>query len=154
MRTKRIKLGNSLCRNSFITRSYLGNQNGFALVEVLVGLAVLSIALLAAMRAIALGADTQLAISQRTMALWSADNVLTGLRMSRAWPEMGTTTVSCPQGTYIFVCQRKVLSTPNPGFRRIEVTVYLSGPGGAEVASGPRLAWLTTIIPNPSGGVM
>lgn len=130
------------------------NQHGFALIEVLVGLAVLSIALMAGMRAIAQGADTQLAISQRTMALWSADNVLMGLRMSRVWPEMGTTTVSCPQATYIFVCQRKVLDTPNPGFRRVEVTVYLASPGSADIARGPRLAWLTTIIPNPTGGVM
>jgi general secretion pathway protein I len=137
-----------------LLRALRGNQKGFALVEVLVGLAVLSIAMMAGLRAIAQGADTQLAISQRTMALWSADNLLMGLRMSRAWPDMGTTTVSCPQATYIFVCQRKVLDTPNPGFRRIEVTVYLASPGNAEIASGPRLAWLTTVISNPTGGVM
>lgn len=130
------------------------DQKGFALIEVLVGLAVLSIALLAGLRAIALGADTQLAVSQRTMALWSADNALMSLRMTRAWPEMGTSTFSCPQASYLFVCQRKVLSTPNPGFRRVEMTVYLSTPGSTEVASGPRLAWLTTIIPNPTGGMM
>ena len=137
-----------------LLRELRGNHKGFALVEVLVGLAVLSIAMMAGLRAIAQGADTQLAISQRTMALWSADNLLMGLRMSRAWPDMGTTTVSCPQATYIFVCQRKVLDTPNPGFRRIEVTVYLASPGNAEIASGPRLAWLTTVISNPTGGVM
>ena len=130
------------------------SQNGFALVEVLVGLAVLSIAMLAGLRAIANGADTQLAVSQRTMALWSADNALMNLRASRAWPDLGTTTFSCPQASYIFVCQRKVISTPNPAFRRIELTVYLSSPDSAEVASGPRLAWLTTVVSNPSGGVM
>ena len=130
------------------------SQNGFALIEVLVGLAVLSIAMLAGLRAIANGADTQLAVSQRTMALWSADNTLINLRASRAWPELGTTTFSCPQATYVFVCQRKVLSTPNPAFRRVEVTVYLSSSSSAEVASGPRLAWLTTVLSNPSGGVM
>lgn len=130
------------------------SQNGFALIEVLVGLAVLSIAMLAGLRAIANGADTQLTVSQRTMALWSADNTLINLRASRAWPELGTTTFSCPQATYVFVCQRKVLSTPNPAFRRVEVTVYLSSSSSAEVASGPRLAWLTTVLSNPSGGVM
>jgi len=130
------------------------SSNGFALVEVLVGLAVLSIAMLAGLRAIANGADTQLAVSQRTMALWSADNTLMNLRASRAWPDLGTTTFSCPQASYIFVCQRKVISTPNPAFRRIELTVYLSSPDSAEVASGPRLAWLTTVVSNPSGGVM
>ena len=130
------------------------SPNGFALVEVLVGLAVLSIAMLAGLRAIANGADTQLAVSQRTMALWSADNALMNLRASRAWPDLGTTTFSCPQASYIFVCQRKVISTPNPAFRRIELTVYLSSPDSAEVASGPRLAWLTTVVSKPSGGVM
>ena len=129
-------------------------QNGFALIEVLVGLAVLSIAMLAGLRAIANGADTQLAVSQRTMALWSADNTLINLRTSRAWPELGTTTFSCPQASYVFVCQRKVLSTPNPAFRRVEVTVYLSSSSSTEVAAGPRLAWLTTVLSNPSGGVM
>jgi len=130
------------------------SPNGFALVEVLVGLVVLSIAMLTGLRAIANGADTQLAVSQRTMALWSADNALMNLRASRAWPDLGTTTFSCPQASYIFVCQRKVISTPNPAFRRIELTVYLSSPDSAEVASGPRLAWLTTVVSNPSGGVM
>jgi general secretion pathway protein I len=129
-------------------------QAGFALVEVLVGLAVLSIALIAGLKALSSGADTQLAVSQRTQALWSADNALADLRMNRQWPEMGTTTFSCPQERYAFVCQRKVLSTPNPSFRRIELTVYLASPNGGDVASGPRLAWLTTILPNPTGGAL
>ena len=116
------------------------------------GLAVLSIALIAGLKALSSGADTQLAVSQRTQALWSADNALADLRMNRQWPEMGTTTFSCPQERYAFVCQRKVLSTPNPSFRRVELTVYLASPTGGDVASGPRLAWLTTILPNPTGG--
>jgi general secretion pathway protein I len=134
------------------TQTY--TQAGFALVEVLVGLAVLSIALIAGLKALSSGADTQLAVSQRTQALWSADNALADLRMNRQWPEMGTTTFSCPQERYAFVCQRKVLSTPNPSFRRIELTVYLASPTGGDVASGPRLAWLTTILPNPTGGAL
>ena len=129
-------------------------QAGFALIEVLVGLAVLSIALIAGLKALASAADTQLAVSQRTQALWSADNAMADLRMNRQWPEMGTTTFSCPQDRYVFVCQRKVLSTPNPSFRRIELTVYLASPTSADVAIGPRLAWLTTIVANPAGGAL
>jgi general secretion pathway protein I len=136
------------------TQTQTHTQAGFALVEVLVGLAVLSIALIAGLKALSSGADTQLAVSQRTQALWSADNALADLRMNRQWPEMGTTTFSCPQERYAFVCQRKVLSTPNPSFRRVELTVYLASPTGGDVASGPRLAWLTTILPNPTGGAL
>lgn len=127
-------------------------QDGFALIEVLVGLAVLSIALIAGFKAIASGADTQLAVSQRTQALWSADNSLADLRMNRQWPEVGITMFSCSQEPYAFVCQRKVMSTPNPTFRRVELTVYLVSPAGGDGASGPRLAWLTTLLPNPAGG--
>ena len=129
-------------------------SKGFALIEVLVGLAVLSIALIAGLRAIANGADTQLAVSQRTLALWSADNALMDLRMSRAFPEVGTSIVNCPQAAYLFVCQRKIMSTPNPNFRRVEITVYASNPESTSIAAGPRLAWLTTVIPNPASGVM
>jgi general secretion pathway protein I len=127
---------------------------GFALIEVLVGLAILSIALIAGLRAIANGADTQLAISQRTLALWSADNALMDMRMSRAFPEMGTTVFNCPQANYLFVCQRKIMSTPNPSFRRVEITVYAANPQSPAQATGPRLAWLTTVIPNPASGVL
>ena len=55
------------------------------LIEVLVGLAILSIALIAALRAISLAVDTQLAVSQRTMALWSADNALNDVRMKKVF---------------------------------------------------------------------
>ena len=130
------------------------NDRGFVLIEVLVGLAILSIAMMAAMRAIGSGADTQLAISQRTMALWSADNTLLDMRIMRTWPEFGVTAVACPQANQVFVCQRKVIPTPNPAFRRVEIAVYASDPNNPTLASGPRLAWLTTVVPNPNGRVL
>ena len=128
--------------------------NGFILVEVLVGLIVLSIALIAAIRALALGADTQLAVAQRSMALWSADNALNEIRMKRIWPESGTSTFSCPQGTFVFVCERKVSDMPNPSFRRVEVTVYLASQANSVQVNGPRLAWLVTVVPNFSAGAL
>lgn len=124
------------------------------LIEVLVGLAILSIALIAALRAIALGADTQLAVSQRTMAIWSADNALNDIRMKRIWPEIGTNTFSCPQATLLLVCQRKVSPMPNPNFRRVEVTVYLGNQANSTEMNGPRLAWLVTITPNLNAGAI
>ena len=129
-------------------------QNGFILVEVLVGLIILSVALIAALLAVAYSADTQLAISQRTMALWSADDALNEIRMKKIWPELGTSSFSCPQVSIILVCQRKVLATPNPAFRRVEITVYLASQTSATESNGPRLAWLVTVVANPTGGVL
>ena len=124
------------------------------MIEVLVGLAILSIALIAALRAIALGADTQLAVSQRTMAIWSADNALNDIRMKRIWPEIGTNTFSCPQASLLLVCQRKVSPMPNPNFRRVEVTVYLGSQANSTEMNGPRLAWLVTLTPNLNAGAI
>lgn len=129
-------------------------SQGFVLVEVLVGLLILGIAMISAMRAIGHAADAQLAISQRNMALWSADNVLLDLRITRSWPDLGVNTFTCPQANHVFLCQRKVIATPNPAFRRVEVAVYLSSPNSTTVANGPRLAWLTTVIPNLGGGLL
>jgi general secretion pathway protein I len=134
-------------------RSFV-KENGFILVEVLVGLIVLSIALIAGLRALALGADTQLALTQRSMALWSADNALNEIRMKRIWPESGISTFSCPQGTFVFVCERKVSDMPNPSFRRVEVTVYLANQANSLQVNGPRLAWLVTVVPNFSTGAL
>jgi general secretion pathway protein I len=129
-------------------------KNGFALIEVLVGLVVLSIALIAALRAVALSADTQFAVTQRTMALWSADNALNEIRMNRIWPEIGTSTFSCPQASLILVCQRKVSDMPNPSFRRVEITVFLANEANSTQVNGSRLAWLVTVVPNLNSGAL
>ena len=137
-----------------MSKQKLKAKNGFALIEVLVGLVVLSIALIAALRAVALSADTQFAVTQRTMALWSADNALNEIRMNRIWPEIGTSTFSCPQASLILVCQRKVSDMPNPSFRRVEITVFLANEANSTQVNGSRLAWLVTVVPNLNSGAL
>jgi general secretion pathway protein I len=137
-----------------MSKQKLKVKNGFALIEVLVGLVVLSIALIAALRAVALSADTQFAVTQRTMALWSADNALNEIRMNRIWPEIGTSTFSCPQASLILVCQRKVSDMPNPSFRRVEITVFLVNEANSTQVNGSRLAWLVTVVPNLNSGAL
>ena len=137
-----------------MSKQKLNVKNGFALIEVLVGLVVLSIALIAALRAVALSADTQFAVTQRTMALWSADNALNEIRMNRVWPEIGTSTFSCPQASLILVCQRKVSDMPNPSFRRVEITVFLANEANSTQVNGSRLAWLVTVVPNLNSGAL
>jgi general secretion pathway protein I len=137
-----------------MSKQELKAKNGFALIEVLIGLVVLSIALITALRAVALSADTQFAVTQRTMALWSADNALNEIRMNRIWPEIGTSTFSCPQATLILVCQRKVSDMPNPSFRRVEITVFLANEANSTQVNGSRLAWLVTVVPNLNSGAL
>jgi len=129
-------------------------SNGFVLIEILIGLAILGIAMISSMRAISNAADTQIAITQRSLALLSADNVLTDIRINRLWPETGLITYPCPQLNHAFICQDRVLATPNPLFRRIEIAVYQSNPTNPTVAFGPKLAWLTTVVPNWSSQLL
>jgi len=130
------------------------SQTGFALVEILVGMVILSLVLLAAMRGMGLSIRTQGDVAQRQVALWSADNALVQLRTDQAWPNIGTTMVACSQAQWALVCETKVLPTPNPLFRRVEVNVFAADPQSPSVPTGPRLAGLVTIIPNEAGGFL
>jgi general secretion pathway protein I len=130
----------------------INGQKGFVLIEIMVGVAILGIVMISAMRAISSAADTQLAISQRTLAVLSADNFLIDLRANRSWPELGSNVISCPQLKYLFVCQSRVMETPNPLFRRIEITVYEDGLSNQSQKQAVRLAWITTVVPNWGAG--
>lgn len=113
---------------------------GFTLIEVLVALAIVAIALGAVLRAVgALANDTELARA-RLLALWSADNVLSTLRISSAWPALGRSTFDCPQGAYRFVCRQAVTALASPLIRQVSVSVYAS-PSSRNV-----LAELVTVV--------
>jgi general secretion pathway protein I len=102
------------------------HANGFTLIEVLIALAIVAIALGAVLRAIgSLASDTDTA-RQRLLALWSADNALSELRISARWPEPGQRTFACPQGQYRFVCRQAVTLLANPLVREVTVSVYPS----------------------------
>ena len=121
-------------------------QQGMALIEVLVGMAIMAIVLISAMRAISSDTDTQQAVMTRSLALISANNTMTSLYISQSWPSLGTESTPCPQLNYSFVCEQKILSTANPNFRRVDINVYLDD--GSDPEHRTKLAWLSGLIPN------
>lgn len=128
----------------------LSNQGGMVLIEVLVGMAILAIVLISAMRALSSDTDTQQAVMARNLALMSADNTLNQLYMQNAWPEVGTRSSPCPQGSLALLCEQKVSNSSNPNFKRIDITVYIDD--GAAPEARTKLAWLTALLPNIRGG--
>jgi general secretion pathway protein I len=115
---------------------------GFTLIEVLIALAIVAVALGAVTRAIgALAADTDSARGH-LLALWSADNALSAIRIAAAWPPPGRTTFACPQGRYAFVCRQTVTTLGSPLVRQVTVSVY------ASAASANVLAEVVTVIQN------
>ncbi len=113
---------------------------GFTLLEVLVALVIVGTALAASLRAI--GSLTQNSSDLRAamMATWSAENRLTQIRLAHEWPPLGARAFDCAQGELALRCEEQIVATPNPAFRRVEVSVV--------DGSGRRIIMLSQVVPN------
>ena len=98
-------------------------QTGFTLLETLVALAILAIAMSAVMRAT--GASTNHAEIMRAhlIAGWVAQNRLALHAARNDWLPIGSQEWEETQAGMRLLWQENISATPNPGFRRIEVTV-------------------------------
>lgn len=96
---------------------------GFTLLEVLVALVVVGTALGASLRAVGSLATNSSGLRSSMMATWSAENRLAQIRLEREFPPLGRRSFDCPQGDLRLLCDEEVLATPNPFFRRVEVSV-------------------------------
>ena len=114
---------------------------GFTMIEVLVALAIVAIALAASLRAVGSLAASEADLHDRLLAGWSADNTLAQLRLARAWPDLGARGFDCSQANLRLTCTQTVSATPNPVFRRMEVSVTTPGREG-------NLAQLVTVLGN------
>lgn len=98
-------------------------QRAFTLVEILVALALLTVALSAGMRALAQAADGAGTLKARTLALWVAQNRLAMTQMAPATASLGETRGNAIQANANFAWRTTVSGTPNPAFRRIDIIV-------------------------------
>ncbi|USX27299.1 type II secretion system minor pseudopilin GspI [Oxalobacteraceae bacterium OTU3CINTB1] len=99
-------------------------NKGFTLLEVLVALVIVGTALGASLRAVGSLTQNSNGLRGAMMATWSAENRLVQLRLSKTFPAVGKQTFECPQGDMKLMCQEEVIASPNPRFRRVEVSVY------------------------------
>ena len=106
------------------TRRPLQKTQGFTLLEVLVALVIVGTALGASLRAVGSLTQNSNGLRAAMMATWSAENRLVQLRLSKTFPAVGKQTYECPQGDMKLMCQEEVIASPNPRFRRVEVSVY------------------------------
>jgi general secretion pathway protein I len=98
-------------------------QRGFTLLESLVALAVVAIALGAGLRASGVLTDNAERLSEVVAAQWCADNQLTALRLSRAFPGVGDADFSCEQLGRTYSGKLLTRPTPNPSFRRVDAAL-------------------------------
>lgn len=101
-------------------------QRGLTLLECLVALAVIAITLAAVSRALIHTAQGHARVQTATKAVWVAQNQLAELKAHGTWPSLGTTRGEATQGDVAFVWVQRVERTPNPLFRRVDVSVSLA----------------------------
>ncbi|GAB2664003.1 type II secretion system minor pseudopilin GspI [Arenimonas aestuarii] len=118
---------------------------GFTLLEVLVALAIISIALLAALRAAGIATTSLQELRGRQLAVWVADNRLAEHRARGAWLPLGIAQGQEEQGGIGFAWREEVASTPNPAFRRVDIFVH------ASQSPEHRLAHVTGFVVNAPG---
>ena len=122
-----------------------GKRAGFTLIEVLVALAIISIALLAALRAAGQGTNNFGELRSRQLAGWVAENLLAEQRARSAWLPLGVQRGTVRQGGIEFAWREEVIATPNTAFRRVDVFVFAA-------PEEPRsLARLTGFLVQPPG---
>jgi general secretion pathway protein I len=131
-----------------ITFGVKQRSKGFTLLEVLVALVIVATALGASLRAV--GSLTQNSGDLRAsmMANWSAENRLSQIRLAHEWPELGQRNFDCPQGELQLKCEESVFATPNPFFRRVEVSVFDTKNTGDQQPAGRRILKLVQVVTN------
>jgi len=123
-------------------------QQGFSLIEVLIGLSILAIALTAGIKALTQSVQTQTTIQQQYFAMLSANDALNKISLQKIWPQYEVNRTNCSQLNVPLVCVRTTFATPNPLFKRVVIEVYLASPTDPTTPQDIRLAKLTTIVFN------
>ena len=123
--------------------SRCGRRTGFTLIEVLVALAIVSIALLAALRAAGQGTANVGDLRARLLAGWVAENILAEHRARGDWLPLGIQRGKQLEGGIEFGWREEVIATPNSAFRRVDVFVFTAP------EESRALAHLTGFTVNP-----
>jgi len=115
--------------------SRAARRRGFTLLEVLVALTIIAVALTAAMRgAIALTGNAR-EVDLRVYATLIAQNQLLELRLAQSQGPPADAEFDCEQGGVMFHCRQKIVTTPNPFFRWVEIHVADTGEHPRDLAN-------------------
>ena len=101
--------------------------SGFTLVEILIALAVVAIALTAAAHSVGAAVDTTVALRERMLARWVAEDRFAYLELRGEWPALDTQEGDAEMGGRKFHWVQETGVTPVAKMRRVEVGVMLPG---------------------------
>jgi general secretion pathway protein I len=101
------------------------DTSGFTLVEVLVAMTIVAVSLLAALRVSMQGTTQVEDLRTRLFAGWVAADRLAEHHARGDWLAVGESTGVQRQGNVDLGWREQVSATPNPGFRRVDVYVFV-----------------------------
>ncbi len=127
-------------------RHQIQRQTGFTLLEVLVALGIAATALVSLYTLAGQLMKGSAALDTRQAALWCADNHLVTVSLNQFAPPLGASEHPCQQRGRDYTVKQQINPTPNPLFRRIELSVHAKADTASE-----RLAFLATVIPQDAG---
>ena len=116
------------------------------MIEVLVALGIVSIALLAGMRATDSLVNNAQRLSDVLLGQVCVENELIKVRLSKSMPNVGDSTFSCAQAGKTMGGKMTVSATPNPSFRRVDAEVFNGQMGEKGNAVGSSVIKLSTIV--------
>lgn len=96
---------------------------GFTLIECLVALLIIAIVLSASTRSIALLINNVRGSYTRQAANWVAGNTYSQYKINAIYPDLGNSRQDITEAGIDFTVNTQISNTPNPYFRRIEITV-------------------------------
>ena len=122
---------------------------GFTLVEVLVALAIVSIALLAALRAAGQGTSNADELRAHLLAGWVAENLLAEHRARGDWLPLGIQRGMGSQAGLEFGWREEITTTPSPVFRRVDVFVFTPSADSRSLAHLTGFVMQGIVVPPP-----
>ena len=118
-----------------------GGQRGFTLLEILIALAIVSVALAAVMRTTGMLTTNNGVLRDRALALMSAQNRLVELQLAPPVATVSRDRAPCPQGGLALVCETRLTDVVR-GSRLATVEVF------RDRQAGPELATLSAALDN------
>lgn len=105
------------------------SQCGFTLLEVLIAMAVISIALTAIIKTGSSTTANTVYLKQKTFAHWVAMNRMAELQAEKNWPSVGTTSETVEMMGQEWEWIQTTTETVDPNLRRVEIAVIFDKGG-------------------------
>ena len=99
--------------------------SGFTLIEVMIALLIFSLGSVTLIWGMNQAVSTQSRLEQKTFASWIAENKFTELSIVSSFPPVGEKKEDIEYAGQTWVVQEKIIKTPNPFMRRVEITIFL-----------------------------